>query len=151
MIDAVHFSSQTCLWSTPQNLFDQLNGEFGFTIDVCANSENAKCPVFFSPDDDGLLQPWHKILNGAAGGGQNICWMNPPYGNRISDWMEKAYRESFNGVTTVCLLPARTDTRWFHQWILGKAEIRFVKGRLHFNGSKHPAPFPSMIVIYRAR
>lgn len=134
----VHFSSQTCIWATPDGVFSDLNSEFGFTLDVCAIAENAKCERFFCPDDDGLLMPW-----------SGTCWCNPPYGNRIGDWCEKAYREAFNGATTVLLLPARTDTRWFHNWILGKAEIRFIKGRLKFGDAANSAPFPSMIVIYR--
>lgn len=138
MIDSVHFSAQTCVWSTPEWLFAELDKEFGFTLDACALPENAKCKRFFTPDDDGLLQPW-----------SGVVWCNPPYGNRIGDWAAKARMEVQNGVTTVCLLPARTDTRWFHEHILGRAEIRFVKGRLKFGGSENPAPFPSMIIIYK--
>lgn len=140
MKNDLHFSAQTCLWSTPDGLFRELDKEFEFAVDVCALPENAKCPKFFTPEDDGLLQDWF-----------GVAWCNPPYGNRIGDWVEKAYRESFNGVTTVLLLPVRTDTRWFHSWILGKAEIRFFKGRLKFGGSENAAPFPSMVVIYRAK
>ena len=100
---APHFSAQTCIWPTPDSLFEKLDREFRFTLDVCALPENAKCSRFFTPDDDGLLQPW-----------QGVVWCNPPYGNRINDWCEKAFRESHNGATVVILLPARTDTRWFH-------------------------------------
>lgn len=136
---ALHFAAQTCVWATPDWLFDELDKEFGFTLDCCALPENAKCKRYFTPDDDGLLQPW-------AG----TVWCNPPYGNAIANWVAKAHRESANGVTSVCLLPARTDTRWFHEHILGKAEIRFIKGRLKFGGAPYNAPFPSMLVIYRA-
>lgn len=134
----VHFSSQTCKWATPEWLFNELNQEFNFDIDACALPDNAKCEKYFTPDDDGLLMPW-----------SGSVWCNPPYGNKIADWVHKAWRESHNGCTVVCLLPSRTDTRWFHNYILGVAEIRFIKGRLKFGGSENNAPFPSMICIYR--
>lgn len=139
MATKVYFSSQTCIWSTPDNLYLDLCKEFKFTLDVCALPENTKCKFFFTPDDDGLLQPW----------GKNICWCNPPYGRKIGQWCEKAFRESFNGATTVMILPARTGTNWFHNWVLGKAEIRFLKGRLKFGNAKYNAPFDSMIIIYK--
>jgi phage N-6-adenine-methyltransferase len=133
----IHFSSKTDLWATPQDLFDRMNQEFGFNVDVCANKENAKCVRFFDKEIDGLLQDWRDL----------VCWMNPPYGREIGKWVHKA--ATGGAETVVCLLPARTDTRWFHEYILGKAEIRFIKGRLKFGGSKNSAPFPSMIVIFK--
>ena len=133
------FSSAKCEWETPQDLFDKLNQEFKFTLDVCALPENAKCDQFYTPEDDGLLQPWN-----------GVCWMNPPYGRTIRHWVEKAYTSSLMGATVVCLLPARTDTRWFHDFCT-KGEIRFIKGRLKFGGHKNNAPFPSMIVIFKTR
>ena len=137
----VMFSSKTDMWETPQDLFDRLDKEFHFTLDVCAISQNAKCDRFYSPEDDGLFQPW-----------DGVVWCNPPYGRKISDWVEKAYWENITyGRTIVMLLPARTDTRWFHEFILGKAEIRFIRGRLKFGGSKNSAPFPSMIVIFNPK
>jgi len=136
----VHFSSQTVVWKTPNGLFKKLNAEFGFSLDVCCFPENAQCGKYFTPDDDGLLQNWHGTV-----------WCNPPYGNRIGDWLSKGLVEAQNGVTSVFLLPARTDTRWFHEYILGRSEIRFIKGRLKFGDSKSSAPFPSMIVIYRSK
>ena len=132
------FSSDSKTWSTPKSLFETLNAEFSFDIDVCAIKENAKCDRYFSPNDNGLLQEW---------GG--ICWMNPPYGREIKNWVAKAYLESKRGATVVCLLPARSDTAWFHDYCSKAAEIRFVKGRLHFSESKNSAPFPSMIVIFK--
>ena len=129
------FSSATDMWETPQNFFDELNKEFRFTCDVCAIEENAKCAKFYTPEQDGLKQTW---------GG--VCWMNPPYGREIGKWVKKA---SESNATVVCLLPARTDTRWFHDYIYGKAEIRFVRGRLKFGNSKNTAPFPSMVVVFR--
>ena len=134
----VMFSSKTDLWETPQDFFDKLNDEFHFEIDVCALPENAKCKKFYTPEMDGLSQPW---------GG--ICWCNPPYGRDVWKWVAAGYAASVGGATVVMLLPARTDTRWFHDWIYGKAEIRFLRGRLKFGGCKNSAPFPSMVVIFR--
>lgn len=131
------FSSKTDLWETPQDFFDKLNEEFHFELDVCALPENAKCDRYYTPDRDGLKQEWN-----------GVCWCNPPYGRDIRKWMKKAYESN---TTVVCLVPARTDTKWFHDWVLGKAEIRFVKGRLTFGDSKHQAPFPSIVVIYRPK
>lgn len=132
------FSSKTDMWATPQDFFDKLNEEFNFTVDVCAIPENAKCDKFFTPEMNGLKQEW-----------QGVCWCNPPYGREIGKWVEKAYIASTFGATVVMLLPARTDTKWFHEYIYTKAEIRFIKGRLKFGNSKTAAPFPSMVVIYR--
>jgi phage N-6-adenine-methyltransferase len=134
----VHFSSKTDLWETPQKLFDTVNEEFHFTLDVCATPENAKCARFFTKADNGLAQDW----------GSEICWMNPPYGKEIPFWMKKAYRASQTGATVVCLIPSRTDTRWFHDYAM-KGEVRFIKGRLKFGQAKSSAPFPSALVIFR--
>lgn len=135
----VMFSSQTDLWATPQAFFDELNTEFHFTLDPCSTDDNAKCAKHFTREMDGLAQDWS----------QDTVFMNPPYGREIADWMRKAYEESRKGATIVCLVPARTDTRWFHDYVYGKAEIRFVKGRLRFGEAENSAPFPSMIVVYR--
>jgi phage N-6-adenine-methyltransferase len=121
-----------------QALFDALNMEFGFTVDVCASPENSKCPRFFSVEQDGLKQDW-------AG---EIVFMNPPYGKQIGKWVRKAFYSAQNGSTCVCLVPARTDTRWFHKYCM-KGEIRFLRGRLRHNDTEGRAPFPSMIVIFR--
>lgn len=133
----VHFSSATDMWATPQEFFDDLNREFKFETDVCALPENAKCTRFFTPEDDGLVQNW-----------RGVCWMNPPYGRTISQWMRKAYESSVSGATVVCLVPARTDTNWWHDYAM-KGEVRFIKGRLKFGGSKNSAPFPNAVVIFR--
>jgi phage N-6-adenine-methyltransferase len=116
------FSSETDLWATPQNFFDKLNEEFQFEIDVCALPENAKCSTYFTPEQNGLEQEW-----------KGKCWLNPPYGREIAKWVKKAYESSLNGATVVCLLPARTDTKWWHDYCM-KGEIRLVKGRLKFGG-----------------
>lgn len=140
----VHFSSKTDDWETPQDFFDKLNKEFMFDLDVCATKENTKCKRWYELQDDGLSKPWlgHRV------------WMNPPYGRGIGKWVKKAH-DTVLGVVqnhgiVVCLLPARTDTKWFHDYILGKAEIRFIKGRLKFGNSKNSAPFPSMIVVFNS-
>ena len=131
---SVHFSSKTYEWETPNELFRELDREFHFTLDVCATRDNAKCELFFSKEIDGLKQQWGK---------RNF--MNPPYGREIGKWVKKASKNP----VTVCLLPARTDTRWFHDYIYDKAEIRFLKGRIKFGGGENSAPFPSMVVIFK--
>lgn len=136
------FSSKTDLWETPQALFDALNNEFHFTLDACAIPENAKCERYYTPEQDGLSQPWNGVV-----------WCNPPYGRTVGQWVQKAWLSSFYGATVVMLLFARTDTKWFHDYIYQKkrVEVRFLKGRLKFGGSKNSAPCPSMIVIFRGR
>lgn len=140
MKTTVMFSSITDMWATPQDFYDKLNEEFNFTLDPCATTENAKCERYFTPEINGLNQCW---------GGHNV-FCNPPYGREIYKWVKKAYEEAQNPNTiVVMLIPARTDTRWFHKFIYNKAkEIRFIKGRLKFGNSKNSAPFPSMIVIF---
>jgi len=135
----VMFSSATGEWETPQDLFDELDQEFRFTLDVCATHENTKVQDnYFTKLEDGLRQDWSG----------NICWMNPPYGREIKKWVKKAYFASQKPNTrVVCLLPARTDTKWFHQYC-AKGQIWFIEGRLKFGGSKNSAPFPSMIVFF---
>lgn len=138
---AVMFSSKTNDWSTPQDFYDELNNEFGFTLDPCADEYNHKCNKYFTEEEDGLLQDW----------GGEIVFCNPPYGKAIKDWVRKAYIEGCKPNTTVVLLiPARTDTQYFHDYVYHEAkEIRFIKGRLKFGDSKNAAPFPSMVVVYR--
>lgn len=139
MISSGLFSSNTDEWATPQDFFDKLNAEFHFNLDVCATKENAKCKRFFTKEHDGLKQEW-----------KGMCWMNPPYGRQISLWVYKALESARGGATVVCLLPARTDTAWWHSYVIAHAsEIRFLKGRLKFGNAKHPAPFPSAVVIFK--
>lgn len=135
----VHFSSKTDLWATPPAFFDELDKEFHFETDVCALPENAKCKRYFTPPQDGLSQEW-----------SGVCWMNPPYGREISKWMKKAYESSMRGAAVVCLVPSRTDTKWFHDFAM-KGEIRFVKGRLKFGGCENSAPFPSAVVVFKGK
>lgn len=126
-------------WATPPSVFDPLNAEFGFTLDVCASTENTKVEWFFDEQADALNLPW----------GNGVCWMNPPYGRDLGRWVQKAYESSQGGATVVCLVPARTDTAWWHDWVEGKAETRFVRGRIKFNGALKDAPFPSVVLVYR--
>ena len=134
---SVHFSSASENWATPQDFFDKCSDEFGpFDIDVCAGKENHKCARYFSQAENGLAQTW----NGKV-------WMNPPYGRAIGAWMRKAYESAQAGATVVCLVPARTDTAWWHD-CAAKGMIRFIRGRLKFGGHKHSAPFPSALVVF---
>lgn len=133
----VMYSSKTDDWATPQDFFDTLNAEFNFTLDPAADDENHKCEQYFTCEQDGLKQKWE---------GQRV-FCNPPYGREIGRWVEKA--ATCGPEVCVMLLPARTDTKWFHRWIYGKAEIRFIKGRLKFGDSKNSAPFPSMVVVFK--
>ena len=140
MINKALFSSNNCEWETPLEFFEELNVEFHFNLDPCALPENAKCTDFFTPEVDGLKQTWK---------GRRV-FVNPPYGKEIKKWVEKCYNESREKDTLVVLLiPARTDTAYFHDYILNIAkEIRFIRGRLRFGDSKFPAPFPSMVVVF---
>ena len=172
--NSVHFSSATDVWATPQSLFDELNAEFRFTIDVCALPTNAKCDSYFTPEMDGLTQAW-----------KGVCWMNPPhqpvekpatdcenprscrcqwgcicpnrpfstrcYGRSIGQWVQKAHESSLAGTTVVYLIPSRTDTKWWHGYVTKADEVRFVRGRIRFGGAAASAPFPSAIVIFRGK
>ena len=132
------FSSKDQTWETPQDLFDKLNEVFEFELDVCAVDETAKCNKYFTPEIDGLKQEW-----------KGNCWMNPPYGREQIKWIEKAYNESKNDAKIVCLIPARPDTKVWHNIIFTKAScIVFIKGRLKFGGSKDAAPFPSALIVF---
>ena len=138
-MNKVLFSSNSDEWSTPQNIYSSLNAEFGFNLDPCATNENHKCERYFTKEQNGLLQKW----------GGHTVFCNPPY-SCIAKWVEKAYREAQQDNTTVVLLiPARTDTRYFHDFIMHRSEIRFIRGRLRFSGHENSAPFPSMVVIFR--
>lgn len=135
------FSSATPEWETPQNFFDALNAEFQFTLDPCSTDENAKCEKHYTKEQDGLVQDWT--------GERVFC--NPPYGREMPKWIAKCAEHGMRGGIAVMLIPARTDTKAFHEYIYGKAEIRFIKGRLKFGGSQNSAPFPSMVVVFRGQ
>ena len=137
-------SSKNMCWCTPQDFFDKLNKEFNFVLDAAATEKSAKCSLYYTPETDSLTQSWDC-------GGSVFC--NPPYGREISKWVEKAYSESLTVKHPIVLLiAARTDTAYFHDYIYGKAEIRFIRGRLHFTdecgNTAYPAPFPSTVVVY---
>lgn len=131
-------SSRSDDWPTDPKVFRRLDAEFGFTLDPCASAENAKCARYFTRQDDGLEQDWP---------GRVFC--NPPYGRTIGEWVRKAWEASQSSADlVVLLLPARTDTRWWHEYVV-RGEVRFVKGRLRFGDLKAPAPFPSVVVVFR--
>ncbi len=134
-------------WETPNDFFQKLHKEFNFELDVCANKDNHKLDIYFSKEQDGLKQDW----------GNKVCWMNPPYGREISKWVKKAFEESQKGALVVCLIPSRTETKWWHNYCM-KGEIRYLKGRLKFKGRNtkgelvnYPATFGNVVVIFRRR
>jgi len=134
-------SSATPEWATPDYVFDQINREHGgFTLDPCASVENHKAPKFYTIEENGLTKSW---------AGERV-FMNPPYGNGIGDWIRKA---ASGEAYTVCLIPARTDTKWWHQYIgdgvnWKASKVLFWKGRIQFGDSKTNAPFPSALVVF---
>lgn len=138
MINRGMFTSNSDEWETPLQLFNLFDQKYHFTLDVCATPQNAKCKKYFTKKEDGLAQDWAK----------EVCWMNPPYGREIGKWIKKAVDSK---ATVVCLLPARTDTAWFHDHLYhnDKVKIIFLQGRLKFSNAKNSAPFPSMIAIIR--
>jgi phage N-6-adenine-methyltransferase len=138
MIAPALYSSASTDWSTPQWLFNVLHEAFEFDLDVAASRDNAKVPRYYTEEDNGLIQPWAPY---------NV-WCNPPYGRKIGAWVERGFTESNNEATVVMLLPARTCTRWFHEWVYGQATVRFLRGRLKFGTSTNSAPFPSMVVAW---
>lgn len=137
-MNAAVFSSASVEWETPREVFETLDAEFHFTLDPCSTHENAKCAKHYTREENGLAQDWT---------GETV-FCNPPYGREMPQWIEKCFRHGAGGVA-VMLIPARTDTRAFHEFIYHRAEVRFIRGRLKFGGSKNSAPFPSMIVIFR--
>lgn len=143
------FTSTTDEWPTPNDLFEELDREFGFDLDPCADELNAKCARYFTKNDDGLSQEW-----------RGKVFMNPPYGRQMRFWIEKAWSSSLGGATVVCLIPARTDTSYWHDFVMRATEIRFISKRLHFASTRHSdrvlsgeatahnAPFPSVVVVF---
>lgn len=140
MITKGMLTSKRNNWETPQKLFDELNKEFNFTIDAAADAENRKCERYYTKQENALEKSWKN----------ERVFLNPPYGRELPKWVKKAAEEAKNKNTIiVMLIPARTDTKWFHDYIYKKAEIRFIKGRLKFGDGGKDAPFPSMVVIFR--
>jgi phage N-6-adenine-methyltransferase len=135
------FSSATDEWPTPRDFFARLDRRYHFTLDPCATADNATCPVYFTREDDGLRQDW----------GSHRVFCNPPYGRNVGAWARKCFEASQQGALVVLFVPARTDTRWFHDWVRGKAAVTFLRGRLRFGHADTSAPFPSMLAVYRSR
>ena len=135
------FSHKKNNWATPQWFFDKLDAEFHFTLDPCSDDHNHKCEKYFTEKQDGLKQSWS----------DEIVFCNPPYGRVIGKWVKKCFEEVYCGSCkcAVLLLPARTETMWFHDYIYHKAEVRFIKGRIKFEGATVNAPFPNMVVVFR--
>jgi phage N-6-adenine-methyltransferase len=131
------FGSQSVEWATPESIYRPLDAEFSFTCDLAATSANAKCAKFFTKEDNSLLQSW-----------EGVCWLNPPYGRDLPKWLLKAENSALSGNTVVCLIPARTNTGWWHDIVM-KFEVRFVRGRPRFNDAKHGLPFPLAVVVFR--
>lgn len=130
-------------WNTPDSLFNKLNSEFKFETDLAASQENTKCPKYYSIQNDSLKQTW-----------SGVCWLNPPYGNKeskIKDWVKKAYEsaEADPSLTVVMLIPARTNTKWFHQYVMKASEVRLICGRVKFVGNKHGLPQPLVLVVFK--
>jgi len=132
------YSSASSEWSTPAGFFAKLNRRYQFTLDACATAENAKCPLFYTRGQNGLQQDW----------GTHRVFCNPPYGRAMGAWARKSFEASQRGALVVLLVPARTDTKWFHDWVQGKAEVSFLRGRLRFGNADASAPFPSMLAVY---
>lgn len=143
MNTTIMFSHKSDEWRTPPEVFEPLNAEFGFTLDVAADSANHLCPLYYTAGDNALIKPW----------APEVCWMNPPY-SMVKEFLAKAVEERAKGAVVVGLLPGRTDTKWFHSYVYGKAEVRFIKGRVKFispdsTQGQNSAPFPSIVVVWR--
>lgn len=136
------FTSNRLDWATPQGYFDLVAQEFAFTLDAAASPHNTKVPdAYYTEDEDALTLPW-----------EGVVWCNPPYGRGIGHWVQKGYKESQRGSVVVMLIPARTDTSWWHEYVMRAAEVRLVKGRLVFGAGEATsnAPFPCALVVFRA-
>lgn len=134
------FTSERSDWATPQGFFDLVDSEFGFELDAAASECNAKTDRYYTVSDDGLKKPW-----------PGIVWCNPPYGRGIGAWVRKGFEESERGSTVVMLIPARTDTAYWHDYVMRAAEVRLIRGRLQFGESGDNAPFPSALVVFRPK
>lgn len=134
------FESSKTEWKTPASIFDPLNAEFGFTVDVAASQENAMCGDFITKDENGLSTPW-----------RGVCWCNPPYGRDIQKWVKKAVVETWNHITTVMLIPVRSNTMWWHELCIPFGEIRFVRGRPRFGGADQGLPWPLAVIVFRGK
>jgi len=138
-INPALYASDRMDWGTPQAFFDLLDAEFHFRLDACATEHNAKCRVYLTKDDDALKRHWEP----------GPAWCNPPYGRDIGKWVAACWLEALRGSVVVLLIPARTDTAYWHDYVMHAAEVRFVRGRLRFEGATNSAPFPSAVVVFR--
>jgi phage N-6-adenine-methyltransferase len=136
-VNQTWFNRSKVEYETPDEIFNPLNEEFGFTLDVCADKDNAKCELFYSKEQDSLSRKW-----------QGVCWMNPPFGREMKKWVKKAYESWKEGATVVCLLPSRTNTLWWHDWVM-KGDVRFIKGEVTFKGQKNGLWMPMSIVVFK--
>jgi phage N-6-adenine-methyltransferase len=138
----VMFSSKNMYWETPQDKYDMWDDEFHFTTDLAANAENSKCREYIGEGIDSLTCDWHSY--------KGWLWLNPPYGRGIGKWVKKAYDEHLKGACIVMLLPSRTGTKWFQNYVWNQPDvtIRFLAGRLKFGDSKNSAPFDSLLAIF---
>jgi phage N-6-adenine-methyltransferase len=136
------FESHKQEWATPNDLFLRLNKEFHFTLDLAADATNTKCDRYYDASIDALVQDW-----------KGVCWLNPPYGAKqykLSNWIKKAYQETQKpDCTVVMLIPARTNTRWWHDYCMQAAEIRFLNGRPKFGDAKHGLPQPLALIVFK--
>lgn len=139
MVSKVLFESRSEEWETPQALFNYLDGIFHFTLDPCANDQNFKCAKYFTKEQDGLRQDWS----------HDVVFVNPPYGRDTAKWVKKSVQEMVRGATVVLLIAARTDTKWWHDWVCFADEVWFLKGRVKFEGGKYSSTFPSVVVVFR--
>jgi len=137
-VNQTWFNRSKVEYETPDEIFNPLDDEFGFTLDVCADKDNTKCELFYSKEQDSLSRKW-----------QGVCWMNPPFGREMKKWVKKAYESWKEGATVVCLLPSRTNTLWWHDWVM-KGEVRFIKGEVTFKGQKNGLWMPMSIVIFKS-
>jgi phage N-6-adenine-methyltransferase len=160
MNNALMFSKASDEWATPQPLFDELDREFHFKFDAAASADNKKCSDYLGLDHhdprfvDALAVDWTRAMDCFEGTLHGAVWLNPPY-SKCREFIAKASRESDRGITTVCLVPSRTDTRWWHDHVwfrsgpLDRVEVRFLKGRVKFGDGKNSAPFPSVVIVFR--
>ena len=140
-LGAVGFSSKSGEWDTPQDFYDKLDKQFNFTLDPCATAKSAKCKKHFTEEDDGLIQDWKG----------HTVFVNPPYGRGIGAWLKKGYEESKkHNTTVVMLIPSRTDTKWWHNYVMKAKEVHLVRGRLKFGASDNAAPFPSAVAVFHS-
>lgn len=149
-LDAL-MSSDKFDYGTPQKFFDELDEEFNFDIDLAASKRNAKCTLYLTKRENSLSRDWPRLLV-KKNQGKITAWLNPPYGRELKLWIKKAYESTRNNnLVVVMLIPARTDTSYWHDYVMKAEDIRFIRGRLKFVGGKNSAPFPSAVIVFGKR